>query len=411
MRLLLLNHIENARESLRSNRLRTRLTVLGITLGVACMTTIMAMSFGASQLIEKQVSNLGGNLIIVRPGAENNNNYFEQLARSQVSDSFTASPLTEQDLQAIEGVEGVEMAAPLMAVGGSLKSQQTTISDAPIIATTDKLKTISQLEINEGQFVGSVSDVNTAVVGRQLSIDLFGTDNPIGQTFKIKGTSFAVIGVLKSIDDTLSYNDIDFNRSVVISLASGKNFNQGIAQIKQINIKVKQGSDVNEVSKRISQTLSVQHNGEHDFSVFSGSEISQPTTKLFASVTATTSVVAIVSLIIGGIGIMNIMLVSVAERTREIGIRKAVGASNGHISMQFLIESLAISFMGGVSGFILGYLAAFLISTLLPFSPGFHWMVPTVSIGVSLVVGTIFGLYPAVRAARKNPIEALRQYY
>ena len=388
-----MNHIENARESLRSNKLRTRLTVLGITLGVACMTTIMAMGFGVSQLIDSQVSRLNGNIIIVRPGSNKSTDYFKQITESQISNAFTASPLTEKDLQAIQKVDGVEKVAPLMSVGGSLKTQHNTISDAPIIATTPELKDISQLEVHEGQFIGSVSGINTAVVGRQMSIDLFGTDNPIGQTFKIKGVSFAVIGVLKSIHETLTYNDIDFNRSVIINLASGKSFNQGIAQIKQINIQSK------------------EHNGEQDFSIFSGNEISQPATKVFASITATTSVVAIVSLIIGGIGIMNIMLVSVAERTREIGIRKAVGASNSHISVQFLIESLAISFMGGVSGLVLGYFAAFIISTMLPFNPGFHWLVPVVSIGIALIVGTVFGLYPAIRAARKNQIEALRQYY
>lgn len=411
MRLLILNHIENARESLRSNRLRTRLTVLGITLGVACMTTIMAMSLGASQLIDRQVSKLGGNLIIVRPGVDKSINYLEELTRSKVSDEFTASPLTERDLAAVEAIKGVEKVAPLMAVGGSLKSQHATINDAPIVATTDKLKDISQLNLHEGQFIGGVDNINTAVVGRQLSIDLFGTDNSIGQTFQIKGTSFAVIGVLKSIDETLSYNDVDFNRSVIINLSSGKNFNQGIAQIKQINIKTEAGAKTADIAEQVKSVVSKEHNGENDFSVFSGSEISQPTTKIFASVTATTSIVAVVSLIIGGIGIMNIMLVSVAERTREIGIRKAVGASNNHITMQFLIESLAISFLGGISGLILGYVVAFLVSAVLPFSPGINWMVPVASVGVALIVGTVFGLYPAIRASRKNPIEALRQYY
>ena len=399
MRLLIMNHIENARESLRSNKLRTRLTVLGITLGVACMTTIMAMGFGVSQLIDSQVSRLNGNIIIVRPGSNKSTDYFKQITESQISNAFTASPLTEKDLQAIQ------------KVGGSLKTQHNTISDAPIIATTPELKDISQLEVHEGQFIGSVSGTNTAVVGRQMSIDLFGTDNPIGQTFKIKGVSFAVIGVLKSIHETLTYNDIDFNRSVIINLASGKSFNQGIAQIKQINIQAKKEQDAKQIVQNIRNAISKEHNGEQDFSIFSGNEISQPATKVFASITATTSVVAIVSLIIGGIGIMNIMLVSVAERTREIGIRKAVGASNSHISVQFLIESLAISFMGGVSGLVLGYFAAFIISTMLPFNPGFHWLVPVVSIGIALIVGTVFGLYPAIRAARKNPIEALRQYY
>ena len=403
-----MNHIENARESLRSNKLRTRLTVLGITLGVACMTTIMAMGFGVSQLIDSQVSRLNGNIIIVRPGSNKSTDYFKQITESQISNAFTASPLTEKDLQAIQKVDGVEKVAPLMSVGGSLKTQHNTISDAPIIATTPELKDISQLEVHEGQFIGSVSGTNTAVVGRQMSIDLFGTDNPIGQTFKIKGVSFAVIGVLKSIHETLTYNDIDFNRSVIINLASGKSFNQGIAQIKQINIQAKKEQDAKQIVQNIRNAISKEHNGEQDFSIFSGNEISQPATKVFASITATTSVVAIVSLIIGGIGIMNIMYVSVKERTKEIGLRMAIGAKGKDILAQFLIESVLISITGGVLGVIIGLLATVGVSLFIGWSVSITLYSIVISFLVCTITGVFFGWYPARKAAELEPISALR---
>ena len=408
MRLLIMNHIENARESLRSNKLRTRLTVLGITLGVACMTTIMAMGFGVSQLIDSQVSRLNGNIIIVRPGSNKSTDYFKQITESQISNAFTASPLTEKDLQAIQKVDGVEKVAPLMSVGGSLKTQHNTISDAPIIATTPELKDISQLEVHEGQFIGSVSGINTAVVGRQMSIDLFGTDNPIGQTFKIKGVSFAVIGVLKSIHETLTYNDIDFNRSVIINLASGKSFNQGIAQIKQINIQSKKEQDAKQIVQNIRDAISKEHNGEQDFSIFSGNEISQPATKVFASITATTSVVAIVSLIIGGIGIMNIMYVSVKERTKEIGLRMAIGAKGKDILAQFLIESVLISITGGVLGVIIGLLATVGVSLFIGWPVSITLYSIVISFLVCTITGVFFGWYPARKAAELEPISALR---
>ena len=408
MRLLIMNHIENARESLRSNKLRTRLTVLGITLGVACMTTIMAMGFGVSQLIDSQVSRLNGNIIIVRPGSNKSTDYFKQITESQISNAFTASPLTEKDLQAIQKVDGVEKVAPLMSVGGSLKTQHNTISDAPIIATTPELKDISQLEVHEGQFIGSVSGTNTAVVGRQMSIDLFGTDNPIGQTFKIKGVSFAVIGVLKSIHETLTYNDIDFNRSVIINLASGKSFNQGIAQIKQINIQAKKEQDAKQIVQNIRNAISKEHNGEQDFSIFSGNEISQPATKVFASITATTSVVAIVSLIIGGIGIMNIMYVSVKERTKEIGLRMAIGAKGKDILAQFLIESVLISITGGVLGVIIGLLATVGVSLFIGWPVSITLYSIVISFLVCTITGVFFGWYPARKAAELEPISALR---
>lgn len=411
MRLLLANHIQNARESLRANRTRTRLTVLGITLGVACMTTIMALSFGAVQIVNNQVAALGGNIVLVRPGVEKKTNFIEQLSRSPVEDSLTASPLTEKDLEIVKKVKGVERVAPLMSIGGSISSRDNVITDAPIIATTQDLQPISKLVIQDGQFINTETNVNTAVIGNQLAIDLFGTAHPIGQTFRIKGRVFTVMGVFKPVSESVSYNDVDFNRTAVINLESGKSFNQGIAQIRQINVQTKEGESVSAVESRINSELAKAHNGEHDFTTLSGPAISRPTARMFASATGVAVLVAIIALVIGGIGIMNIMLVSVAERTREIGIRKAVGASNWHITIQFLIEALVISFWGGLTGLALGYGVAFAMSTILPFSPSLSWFIPVASIGIALLVGVAFGMYPALRAARKNPIEALRQYY
>lgn len=411
MRILLFNHIENARESLRSNRLRTRLTVLGITLGVACMTTIMALSFGATKLIDRQIESLGGNLIIVRPGAAQQKRSLHDIATPNNDDSFSVSSLTEKDLAVAANTKGVAEAAPLMSVSGSIKSQHETVNDATIVATTPSLATVSDLKVRDGQFIDSITNANTAVIGNQLSVDLFGTNQSIGQTFKIRNRTFTVIGILKTVDTAVNYNNFDLNKTAIINLESGKRFNEGVAHIRQINIRAKDPSALPALSASVHKAIKKQHDNEEDFRVLSGADISRPTSEIFNAIGSATSVVAIVSLVIGGIGIMNIMLVSVAERTREIGIRKAVGASNLHISMQFMIESLAMSLSGGIAGFVLGYGAAFLVSAFLPFKPGFDWYIPVVSLAISVVIGTIFGMYPAIRAARKNPIEALRQYH
>ena len=412
MRLLLMNHISVARESLRRNRLRTWLTTLGIMLGVMCMTIILALSYGATKLISDQVDALGGNLAVIRPGTEKPIRDLRDALIPLGGDTFAVSSLTEQDFKTISELDGVDQVAPLMSVDGSVRSsndKQTV--DAPIVATTPELATISDLKIKDGQFIDDITNQNTAVIGHQLSVDLFGTDQSIGQIFKVRGQQFTVIGVLRPVNDSINYNNLNINNAVIISLASGKSFNHGIAQIRQINVRAKDASQLTDLTTRIDKLIVDNHSGEHDFTILTGSAISKPTSLLFNIVGLVAGLVSIISLVIGGIGIMNIMLANVAERTREIGIRKAVGASQYHITFQFLIEALVMSLSGGIIGFLLGYAVALLLGTFLPFNPGFTWWVPAASIGTSVVVGVLFGLYPAVRAARKNPIEALRQYH
>ena len=411
MRLLLLNHFENALESLRSNRMRTSLTMLGVTIGIASITLILALSGGATKVITDQVDELGGNIAVIRPGQQLDPTKIDNIT-SPVNRSYATSSLTEQDVTSVQNIESVEKAAPLMLLGGSVRSGNNSPANTPIVATTPDLADITNLSIRDGQFIDSVTNKDTAVIGTQLSIDLFGTDQSIGQTFKVRGQTFTVIGILKRLDNPINYNNIDFDRAAIISLESGKAFNQGIAQIQQIDVKAKSDDQLAGSISQINRVLDTNHQGEKDFAVLSGDELSRPSNELFYAIATTMAVVASISLIVGGIGIMNIMLVSVAERTREIGIRKALGASNGHITTQFLIESLAMSIGGGVGGYIMGYLFAFILSrSLLTFDPIFNWQIAALAFGISAIVGTLFGLYPAIRASRKNPIEALRQYH
>lgn len=411
MRLLLLNHFENALESLRSNRMRTSLTMLGVTIGIASITLILALSGGATKVITDQVDELGGNIAVIRPGQQLDPTKIDNIT-SPVNRSYATSSLTEQDVTSVQNIESVEKAAPLMLLGGSVRSGNNSPANTPIVATTPDLADITNLSIRDGQFIDSVTNKDTAVIGTQLSIDLFGTDQSIGQTFKVRGQTFTVIGILKRLDNPINYNNIDFDRAAIISLESGKAFNQGIAQIQQIDVKAKSDDQLAGSISQINRVLDTNHQGEKDFAVLSGDELSRPSNELFYAIATTMAVVASISLIVGGIGIMNIMLVSVAERTREIGIRKALGASNGHITTQFLIESLAMSIGGGIGGYVMGYLFAFVLSrSLLTFDPIFNWQIAALAFGISAIVGTLFGLYPAIRASRKNPIEALRQYH
>jgi putative ABC transport system permease protein len=411
MRLLVINHVANAVESLRGNRMRTSLTMLGVMIGVASITLILSLSGGATKVITDQVDELGGNIAVIRPGAPVQPGRVDALT-SPMSNSYATSSLTEQDIKNIQALPDIQAVAPLMIVSGSIHAGNNTPPNASIVATTPDLIAVADFPIRDGQFIDSQTNQDTAVVGAQLSVDLFGTDQSIGKTFKIRGKSFTVIGVLKPINRPINYNNVDFDHTAIINLESGKSFNQGTSQLQQIDVKATTKDKLPGVLDNIKSTLAKAHNDEVDTTVLSGAELSRPSSQFFYAVAATMTAVAAISLVVGGIGIMNIMLVSVAERTREIGIRKALGASNGHIVTQFLIESLAMSTGGGIAGYVVGYLLAFVVSrSMLTFDPLFSWQIAAIALGISVVVGTLFGLYPAIRAARKDPIEALRQYH
>ena len=409
MRLLLLSHIQNARQSIRSNRLRSILTMLGITVGVASITTIMSLGAGAGAIVQDQVDSLGGNIAVVRPG-KITDDPLETLSNITKQQQFSASTLTDVDIAAIEQINHVQAVAPLMVLQGAVSGSQTAPLNTPIVATTPQLESVSSLVIADGQFLDPSLRGNTAVIGAQLSINLFGTEQSIGKTVMLKGEPFTVIGILQRTNTPINYNVVDFDSAALISLESGRELNQGASHLQQINVQSESITHLDGIIVEINKALLRSHLGQADFTVLSGDEIAQPTSQMFSAIAGVSVAIAAISLLVGGISIMNIMLVSVAERTREIGIRKALGATNGDIVWQFLIESLALSIGGGVAGFVLGYALAFGVSLFLTFDPLLNWEIAGIAIGLSVIAGTLFGLYPAIRASRKDAISALRQY-
>lgn len=409
MRILLLNHLQNAHQSLKTGRARTLLTMTGVMIGVASIVAILAISSGALSVVNNQIKALDENLIIVRPGKTVDT--LSEISRAQPNQKYTTSTLLDSDLVKISKIEHVKYVAPLMILSGAISGDSKAGSDAQIVATTPDLININKLEMRDGIFIEEDSTRNTAIIGTQLSINIFGTENSIGRTAIVSGKPLMVVGVLKRINEPINYNSIDFDNAILVNYEIGKVLNNNSPQIQQINIAVDSIGNIDKASLNIEEIIKINHRGEDDFSVLTRDQIAKPTSQLLDLITGLSTAIAGISLVVGGIGIMNIMLVTVAERTREIGIRKALGANNIDILYQFLIESLAISLFGGALGFILGCMFAFLISTTLTFDPVITWQHGLIALIISLIIGIIFGIYPALRAARKDPIESLYQYH
>ena len=395
-----------ALQNLRANRARTFLTVLGIVIGVASITLVLALGEGIRNSVGKQVEHLDENIIIVKPGRSD----VTTLSSYNPYNTSMTTSLTERDYGSVSETNNVKMTAPLMLLSGSIKNVGSSSADAPIVATSESLVPILDLKVHSGQFIDEITARETVVLGQNLAIKLFGTDEAMGQSVLVKGRQHTVIGVVKNLNTPVNLTGIDLDNAAYVSLDDGKSFNQGIAQIQQLLVQVDDTSKLQPTASNIDETLLKNHQDERDFSVLAGQDIADHSNRFFGVIIALTAIVSAITLIVSGIGVMNIMLVGVTERTREIGIRKALGATDQHIMGQYLIESLLICITGGIVGILLAYRVAFVISSQLSFQPSLSYSIVGTGFSLALVVGIVFGLYPALKAANKDPIDALRQY-
>jgi putative ABC transport system permease protein len=394
-----------ATANLRANRARTLLTTLGIVIGVASITLVLALGEGAKQAVTQQVQRLGGNVIIVKPG---HNGVNAANAYNPYNTAITTT-LTERDYTSVKRTANVKEVAPVMILGGNVKNDQES-ANVSIIATAEPLVSVLGLKVRSGQFIDAQTSRDTVVLGQRLAIDLFGTDEAMGQSLLVKGRPHAVIGIIKNTHTPINLSGIDLDNAAYVSLDDGKSFNQGIAQIQQLTVKVGDVNKLDETASAIDKAILKNHLNEQDFTVLAGDAIADHSNSLFTTIVAVTAIVSAITLVVSGIGVMNIMLVGVTERTREIGIRKALGATDQHIMGQFLIEALIMCIVGGILGISIAYALAFLIASQLSFQPSVSFAIIGTGFGLALVVGIIFGLYPALKAANKDPIDALRQY-
>ncbi|MBQ3429934.1 ABC transporter permease [Candidatus Saccharibacteria bacterium] len=405
MALLLKTHFDLAKASLKRNRTRSFLTCLGIAIGVASIILILSLTGSIENLIKTQVSGIGADLIVVRPSVKKDvvSDIVEELTSSN---AYLKSNLTLDDVKSIKSLENIESVAPLAISVNSL-SGTSTVPSATIVGTNSDFLKIQNLALKSGVFLPDDKNKDAVVVGSSLATALFGNTEPIGKTLTFLGTRFIVIGVLSKVDDPINFNNLDLDNTLFINAEKLKSVSDSL-QIQQINIRAKTTANLEQTVEDIAECLKLANSGDTNFTVSYGDNITHPAGSLLSIVSGILSIVASISLVVGGIGVMNIMLVSVSERTHEIGVRKAVGASASNIMFQFLFESLILSVFGSIFGLVLGYGLAFAVCLVTPFDPFVSWEILLTALVTAFSVGLIFGLYPALKAANKNPIYSLK---
>ena len=409
MGLLLRTHLSIALDSLHRNRARTFLSALGIAIGVASIVLIMSLTGGIGSLISASSDKNNANLILVRPstGKELAENLIDELT---ANNQYAKSSLTLDDTTSIAKLGNIEAVAPIASNISAVTIGDKSYQSINVVATNADLVKTAKLALKNGQFFEeSGTHNNAAVIGHDLATKLFGTTDILARTFQYGDQKFIIIGVLEKTDSPINYNGVDFDNSILIDINFANSFESSI-QIQQINVRTTTTDSTESVAEEIKTKLTNSKKGDTTFQVLTGNSNFQPAGSLLSIISSMLTLVASISLIVGGVGIMNIMLVSVSERTREIGIRKAVGASSGNILLQFLFESIILSFIGGIMGIALGYATAFAISLITPFAPHISWSILGITCLTSLIVGVIFGVYPAAKAATKDPITSLKVY-
>jgi putative ABC transport system permease protein len=398
--MLLVNLIRAALESLLAHKLRSFLAMLGIIIGVGAMIAMMALVRGAEREIMSQIAALGTNVLLLRPG----------LFGSGGVISGTQRNLTPEDLRGLLDVPGVLEAAPV--VRGSAQVKFANKNTRSLIVGTDaSYFTVRTFEIERGEALAPPATGGpgrVAVLGPAPAGAMFGAADPLGATIKVNGINFRVVGVLKSKGDQGWMNTDD---QVVIPLDNAMKQIFGLSSLDEIHISVEEGADFSRVKAQITERVRRRHRLQpeeaDDFYIRDLSDIRRTAHRINGTLQGLLGGVTVLALAIGGIGIMNIMLVTVTERTREIGVRKAIGARERDILLQFLIEAVAMSLAGGVIGVLAGVGGAHLVSRFTNFSTYVEPWSIVLALAASSAVGVYFGFYPARRAARLDPVCSL----
>ena len=400
--------LQETQFALSANKSRSALTILGIVIGIASVISMVAIGQGASLDIKNNFQSLGANLLMVMPGSSRN------LGSAARAGFGSATTLVLSDAQAIqEQIKGIAAIAPTVSSRQQVKTNQGTNTNTNIYGVLEDYAAVNNLNLASGSFINASQAERlskVAVVGPSTRDDLFGEEvDPLGQKIRIGSLEFTIIGLTQSKGGS-GFNNAD--DVIYIPLNVAQRYFTGNDALSSINVQVTEEKQMPMVQQEIINLLLARHRisdaASADFSVINQTDIISAVTEATGTMTLLLAAIAGISLLVGGIGIMNMMLTTVTERTKEIGLRKSLGAKNRDINNQFLAEAVALTFIGGVIGIVLGWAAAALITKF----SGTTTLVTGTSIllaaSVAAGIGIVFGYYPALRASKLNPIEALR---
>lgn len=389
--------------SLIANKMRSILTMLGIIIGVAAVIALVSIGNGVKQDIQNSISSLGSNLLMVMPGAPR--------TPGVRPSAGSMKSLKVSDYEAISKLDGVKAASP-MTNGSYVVIYQNKNWTTSVSGVSYNYLDVNNWSMKSGRFLSEKNVQNrerVAVVGKTVVKNLFGNEDPVGAEIRVKNIPFRIIGVLNSKGSGAMGNDQD--DMVIIPYTTAMERVEGVDYLRMIYVTGKDENGIDRLQSDIENLLRVRHGIKDtnldDFNIQNMNSIMETMEETTGTLTLFLGAVAAISLVVGGIGIMNIMLVSVTERTREIGVRKALGATYSVIVTQFLIEAVVISLMGGIIGIILGIGSSKLIGMASGMSTVISIPTIVMSFAFSMAIGLIFGIYPARKAAKLNPIDAL----
>jgi putative ABC transport system permease protein len=392
--------------TLALNKLRTALAMLGIVIGISSVIALVSLGQASQQAIQSQIQSLGSNLLTVLPGSQNSGGV-RQAAGSNTT-------LTYDDAKAIENasqITDIQAVSPELSRRAQVTANGNN-SNTQVIGVTEAYPQVHNITINEGTFFTAADNMGlnkVAVIGPQVAASLFPEADPIGQTIRINRLAFRIIGVTQSKGGSGFQNQDD---AVFIPLLTGQKQLFGVTYVSSIALAAKSQDVMTDAENQVGYALLKQHKlsnpSDADFSILSQADIAGAASQVTGTFTTLLSGIAAISLLVGGIGIMNIMLVTVTERTREIGLRKALGAKKHTIISQFLIEAFILTIIGGLLGMIFGIGISFVLASFMNLPFILSTFAILLAIGVSGGIGILFGWYPARKAANLSPIEALR---